>query len=141
MRSLGLDVGDKRIGVALSDPVGILATPLMIIRCVETEADLKEIVALVEKHQVGHIIVGLPLALSGGSSFQAEKVKSFTNQLRQHTGVPIEYRDERLSTVSAKRMMRGVRQISKNGHDAIAAALILQSYLDEVAINDDSLLT
>ncbi|MDD4859220.1 MAG: Holliday junction resolvase RuvX [Dehalococcoidales bacterium] len=136
MRSLGLDVGDKRIGVALSDPGGILATPLTIIHCTETEADLQVIVTLVKKHDVGHIIVGLPLALDGSISSQAEKVKLFTDDLRSHTEIPIEFRDERLSTVSAKRMMRGVRQVSKNGHDAIAAALILQSYLDEASMSD-----
>lgn len=139
MRSLGLDVGDKRIGVALSDPAGILATPFTIIHCTETEADLKAIVEIVEKHQVGHIIVGLPLALDGSVSPQAEKVKAFTESLRRHTEVPIDYRDERLSTVSAKRMMRGVRQVGKNGHDAIAAALVLQSFLDEVSMTDQPL--
>ncbi len=131
MRCLGLDVGDKRIGVALSDPEGILATPLTIIHRREPAADLDVIIEILDRNQVGRMIVGLPLSLDGSISQQAVKVKAFTQELCQHTTVPMEYRDERLSTVSAKRMMRGVRQIERNGHDAIAAAVVLQAYLDE----------
>ena len=137
MRCLGLDVGDKRIGVALSDPEGILATPLTIIhRRGEPAADFSIIIEILDRNQVGRMIVGLPLSLDGSISQQAVKVKAFTQELCQHTTVPMEYRDERLSTVSAKRMMRGVRQVGKEGHDAIAAALVLQSYLDEVSLTD-----
>ena len=131
MRCLGLDVGDKRIGVALSDPEGILATPLTIIHRREPVSALDIIIEIIDRNQVGRIIVGLPLSLDGSISQQAEKVKAFTQELCQHTTVPMEYRDERLSTVSAKRMMPGVRQVERNGHDAIAAAVVLQAYLDE----------
>ena len=132
MRSLGLDIGDKRIGVALSDPQGILASPLTIIDCSHDRADIESIIAIVSQNQVGQIIVGLPLSMDGSIGKQAEKVKAFTRELCNHTEVPVEFRDERLSTVSAKRLMQTVKKTRKTRHDdAVAAALILQSYLDE----------
>ena len=131
MGSLGLDLGDRRIGVALSDPEGILASPLTIINCQDDQADIAAIIDIVNQHQVGKIIVGLPLSMDGSMSRQAEKVQAFTRELRSRTEVPLEFRDERLSTVSAKRLMQGVRKNRKERHDAVAAALILQGYLDE----------
>ena len=131
-RSLGLDIGDKRIGVALSDPQGILASPLTIINRSHDQSDIEAIISIVSQHQVGQIIVGLPLSMNGSVGMQAEKVKAFTGELGAHTEVPLKFRDERLSTVSAKRMMRAVKKTKKTRHDdAVAAALILQSYLDE----------
>ncbi len=131
MRSLGLDLGDKRIGVALSDAGGILASPLMIINCKDTKADMEAIVSIIDQNQVEQVIAGLPLSMDGSISKQAEIVRAFVEKLRNYTEVPIDFRDERLSTVSAKRLMRGIRKTGKTGYDAIAAALILQSYLDE----------
>ena len=131
MRSLGLDIGDKRIGVALSDPQGILASPLTIIDRKDEPSDIEAIVTIIGQNQVGRIIVGLPLSMDGSIGSQAEKVKAFTQELSNHTEVPVEFRDERLSTVSAKRLMQTVRKTKQARHDAVAAALILQSYLDE----------
>jgi len=132
MRSLGLDIGDKRIGVALSDPQGILATPLTIIERRDEPADIAAIVNIANQNQVGRIIVGLPLSMDGSFSEQTEKVKAFTQKLSEHTEIPVEFRDERLSTVSAQRLMQPLRKTNKKTrHDAVAAALILQSYLDE----------
>ena len=130
-RSLGLDIGDKRIGVALSDPEGILASPLTIINCRGEGVDVGVIIDIIDQNQVGQIIIGLPRSMDGSIGKQAEKVKVFVRELCNHTEVPVEFRDERLSTVSAKRLMRGVRKAGKTRHDAIAAALILQGYLDE----------
>jgi len=134
MRSLGLDIGDKRIGVALSDPQGLLASPLTIINRRDETADIKAITDIVSQHQVGQIIVGLPRSMDGSLGQQAEKVKTFTQKLCSHTDVPVEFRDERLTTVSAKRLMQAVKTPKnrrKARDDAIAAALILQGYLDE----------
>ncbi|MFC2033177.1 Holliday junction resolvase RuvX [Chloroflexota bacterium] len=131
LRSLGLDVGDKRIGMALSDPGGILASPMTIIHRTDLKEVLKTIVDIVQKNQVGQIIVGLPLAMDGSISRQAEKVTAFAEDLQNQTSVPVDFRDERLSTVSAKRMMQGIRKVDRTKHDAIAAAVILQTYLDE----------
>ncbi len=131
---MGLDIGDKRIGVALSDPDGILASPLTIIDCRDESLDIEAIINIVSQHQVKQIIVGLPRSMDGSIGKQAEKVKAFTQSLCQHTEVPVEFRDERLSTVSAKHLMRAVstkKTRQKVRHDAIAAALILQGYLDE----------
>ncbi len=134
MRSLALDIGDKRIGVALSDPEGILASPFTIIHCRDETADIEAIVDIIRQNQVEQVIVGLPYSMNGSLGIQAEKVKAFTQELRRHTEVPVEFRDERLSTVSAKRLMqagKGKKKWQKVRHDAVAAALILQSYLDE----------
>ena len=129
MRSLGLDIGDKRIGVALSDPEGILASPFTIIDCRDEESDIEAITNIVNQHEVKQIVVGLPLSMDGSLGKQAEKVKAFTRNLCSHTEVPVEFRDERLTTVSAKRLMREVntkKTRKKTRHDAIAPALILK---------------
>ena len=127
-------MGDKRIGVALSDPDGILASPLTIINCQDDIADVEAITDIISQQQVKQIIVGLPRNMDGSLGEQAEKVKAFTQKLCGHTEVPVEFRDERLTTVSAKRLMRAAstrKAKRKTRQDAIAAALILQGYLDE----------
>jgi len=129
-----LDIGDRRIGVALSDPQGILASPLTIINRSDEKLDIEAITNIINQHQVRQIIVGLPRSMDGSIGQQAEKVQAFTQRLHQHTEVPIQFRDERLSTVSAKRLMQaaGKKKTKKKVRDdAIAAALILQGYLDE----------
>ena len=134
MRSLGLDIGDKRVGVALSDPDGLLASPFTIIYRSDEASDIKTITDIVSQYRVGQIIVGLPRSMDGSLGKQAEKVIAFADNLSNHSGLPVEFRDERLSTVSAKLLMRTVKT-RKSGekvrHDAVAAALVLQSYLDE----------
>jgi putative Holliday junction resolvase len=134
MRSLGLDIGDKRIGVALSDPEGILASPFAIIDRRDESLDIETIIGIISQKQVGRIIVGLPWSLDGSLGRQAEKVKGFTQRLCEHTNVPVEYRDERLTTVLAERLGRvagSKKSREKVRRDAQAAALILQGYLDE----------
>ncbi len=134
MRSLGLDIGDKRIGVALSDPEGILASPFTIINRRDESLDIEAIADIVSQKQVEQIVVGLPRSMDGSLGKQAEKVKAFTRKLCSHTEVPVEYRDERLTTVLAERLMQAVgtkKTRKKARHDAQAAAIILQGYLDE----------
>ena len=136
MRSLGLDIGDRRIGVALSDPLGMLASPLLVFERKEEAADVASILQIVQQHQAELIIVGLPQSMDGTIGPQAEKVKSFTAKLKEQSPVPVEFRDERLSTVTAKRMLEeaGSRKSAKRKkieYDSIAAAVILQSYLNE----------
>jgi len=134
MRSLGLDIGDKRVGVALSDPEGILASPFTIINRTDDRTDVEAIINIVNQQQVKQVIVGLPRSMDGSIGRQAEKVEAFAQKLCSHTEVPVEFRDERLTTVSAKRLMQSVgkkKTRKKARDDAIAAALILQSYLDE----------
>jgi putative Holliday junction resolvase len=134
MRRLGLDIGDKRIGVALSDPEGILASPFTIINCRGENLDMEVIADIIERQKVGWVIVGLPRSMDGSLGKQAEKVKAFTERLSEHTNVPIEYRDERLTTVMAERLAQVANNKKTRGkarRDAQAAALILQGYLDE----------
>jgi len=120
--------------VALSDPQGILASPLSVINRRDDTADIEAIINIVNQQQVKQIIVGLPQSMNGSIGAQAEKVKAFTRKLCDHTEVPVEFRDERLTTVSAKRLMQAVssrKKKKKVTDDAVAAALILQGYLDE----------
>ena len=133
-RILALDVGDARIGLALSDPLGIIATPLTIITRQDINTDIHAITDIVSQNDVGCIIVGLPFSMDGTLGPQAEKVRGFADALSHHVDVPLEYRDERLSTVEAKRI---VQEVKKTDHttryDAAAAALILQGYLDDLS--------
>ena len=137
-RILGLDVGDRWIGVALSDPIGILASPLTVISRAETDASIEAILELVRQHKVERIVAGLPYSMDGKIGQQAEKVQDFLQQLSQHLEIPVETWDERLSTVAAGRMMAeaGVKRGRRKGQvDAAAAALILQGYLDKLRAN------
>ena len=120
--------------MALSDPDGILASPFTIINRRDESLDIEAITDIISQQQVGKIVVGLPHSMDGSLGEQAEKVKAFTQKLCSHTEAPVEYRDERLTTVLAERLMQTVntkKTRKKVRHDAIAAALILQSYLDE----------
>lgn len=137
-RILGLDVGDKRIGVALSDPMGILASPLTIIERTREPDDIESILKIAEEREVERIIVGLPRLMSGVIGAQAEKVQSFVEGLQSHTEIPIELRDERLTTVTAMRLKQETSSKKKDRkmrYDAMAAAVILQEYLEEKAIS------
>ena len=131
---MGLDIGDKRIGVALSDPSGILASPFTIIECENPEKDLETIAHIVGQKEVGKIIVGLPRSMDGEIRGQALKVQDFVQQLLRYIDTPVEFRDERLTSVSAKRLMQEAKKKSRSKkvrYDAAAAAVILQSYLEE----------
>lgn len=134
-RILSLDVGDKRIGVALSDPGGILASPLTIIERTGSEQKVfNTILKIVREREAERIIIGLPRLMSGVIGSQAEKVQSFVEALKSHTDIPIELRDERLTTVTAVRLKQETGSKKKNRYlryDAMAAAVILQEYLEE----------
>ncbi len=120
--------------MALTDPNGVLASPLTIIDRRDERQDIESIINIVNQHQVKQIVVGLPRSMDGSVSKQAEKVKAFTQELHNHIGVPIEFRDERLTTVLAKRLMQAAntkKSRIRARDDAVAAALILQGYLDE----------
>jgi len=117
--------------VAMSDPQGILASPLTIINRTDEESGIKAILAIIEQNQVGVVVAGLPLSMNGSVGPQAEKVRGFIRELSKHVKVPVEFRDERLTTVSAQRLIRMTKKNRKVRDDAVAAALILQGYLDE----------
>jgi len=120
--------------VALSDPQGILASPHTIINRRDERLDIEVIVNIINQYQVKQIVVGLPLSMDGSMGKQADKVNDFVHTLCSYTKVPVEFRDERLTTVSAKRLMQATRTRKtrkKVNDDAIAAAVILQGYLEE----------
>ncbi len=132
---LGLDVGDRWIGVALSDPLAILASPLTRIERSDDEAAVKAITALVRQHGVKGVVAGLPYSLDGSVGQQAVRVQEFLRRLADSVGVPVETMDERLSTVTAVQGMieAGVSREKRKGRvDAAAAAVILQWYLDRL---------
>ncbi|MBU6454815.1 MAG: Holliday junction resolvase RuvX [Cyanobacteria bacterium REEB67] len=132
-RILGLDIGDRRIGVALSDPLAITAAGLETVTRSNTANDVEAIKQIAQRHGVVQIVVGLPQNMDGSIGEQAEKVRSFTKKLARSTGLPIVYEDERMTSISAIRTLtvQGV----KTGHnkaliDKQAAAIILQKFLD-----------
>ncbi len=136
-RILGLDVGDRRIGLALSDPGGILASPLTIIERSTETVDIEAILKIAREREVERIIVGLPRLMNGDIGPQAKKVQTFTEALHFQTDIPIEFRDERLTTVTAVKLKGETGRKKKNRkihYDAMAAAVILQDYLEEKAV-------
>ena len=136
MRFMGLDFGEKRVGVALSDSLGIMASALTVIET-NTKADLLEqITALAQEYEVERIIIGLPRSLDGSIGPQAKKVQDFIKSLSEHTVIPVIEWDERFSTVDAERVLveAGVKRDKRKKHrDSVAAAYILQGYLDRVS--------
>ena len=133
-RILGLDVGERRVGVALSDALGLTAGRLMVLNRQATAAsDAEAIRQLVEQHNVQMIVVGLPLTMRGDRGPQARKVEAFVQTLRQRLVVPIRLIDERLTTVQSQRVLREIRlphRSRKQVVDQVAAQLILQQFLE-----------
>ena len=134
-RRLGIDVGAVRVGVALSDPDGVLATPLATVaRDVEHGTDLGTIAGLVAEHDVVGVVVGLPRTLAGREGPAAEAAREFATALAgRGRGVPVEFSDERLTTVVATRQMRESGRKGRRQRavvDQVAAVAILQGWLD-----------
>jgi putative Holliday junction resolvase len=127
-RLLGLDPGERRTGVALSDELGLLAHPRPAIAGSGLDA-VETIAALVEREGVGEVVVGLPLRLDGGESAQTNAVRRFAAALQKKLGVPVTVWDERLSSVQASRSVRG-RKRTSGELDSAAAAIVLQALLD-----------
>jgi putative holliday junction resolvase len=133
VRLLALDVGDVRIGVALSDETGTLASGLLTLKAAGPRRDARAVAALVREHGAGEVVVGLPLRLDGSPGPQAERIAAFAERLRRVLGVPVVTRDERLTSVAADERLAeaGVRRKDRRARiDQAAAALILQEHLD-----------
>jgi putative Holliday junction resolvase len=131
---LGLDVGDVRIGVAISDELGFAAHPLCTITRKNRKTDLETICDLINTHQVEEVVIGLPLMLDGEVGIQAEKVQRFANRLKREARIPIHLRDERLTTVEATEILREVGKPRKKQRyviDQVAAVVILDGYLND----------
>jgi len=133
-RLLGLDLGEARIGLALSDPLGLTAQPFETLERVGARRDLQRLVELIRERGVTTVVVGLPLRLSGEEGPAAKSARSFARRLAGRLeGVDVELWDERLTTALAERTMisgRVRRARRRERVDTVAAALILQSYLD-----------
>jgi putative Holliday junction resolvase len=133
-RVLGVDVGTVRVGLALSDPTGTLASPLETLRRAKDLTDLERLAALVVEHEVTEVVVGEPRHLSGASGASAADADAYASELAARIGdVPVFRIDERLSTVSAASALRASGRDSRAQRDVIdqaAAVVILQQYLD-----------
>ena len=130
---MGLDIGGKRIGVSISDPDEILATPFTVLKSKSIDQDRVAVLELAIAKEVGEIIVGIPIGLDGTKGKQAKIIEYFKRNLTENTSIPVRGWDERLSTEQAERRLReiGVKPSQEKGRvDAAAAAIILQSYLD-----------
>ena len=132
-RCLGMDLGTKRIGLALSDPLGWTAAPIPALPRVGWKKDLAALRRLVETHAVLRIVVGLPLRMDGEAGEQAKQAQEFAARLQSGLGVPVETWDERLTTVQAERTLIDSdvrRERRRQVIDSLAASIILQGYLD-----------
>ena len=132
-RILGLDVGARRIGVAVSDPLGLTAQGLETLQRKNKKHDFAYLYRVIRDYNVQEIVVGLPLRMSGAEGTQAFKIQDFASDLQKHFKIPIHLWDERLTSAEANRLLRETDlSIEKRGQavDRMAAILILQSWMD-----------
>jgi putative Holliday junction resolvase len=132
-RVMALDVGKVRVGVALSDPLGYTAQPLLTLWRKNPSEDVRSLLRLIRKHGVVEIVVGNPLHMSGDVSPWALKVQKFAEQLRERSGLPVQLWDERLSSVAAHEILDEAghdRRDRKNIIDQVAAVLILRGWME-----------
>jgi putative pre-16S rRNA nuclease len=132
-RILAIDYGRRKIGLAISDELGITARPLVTILRVNRPTDLRRLARICLEHSVGRIIVGHPLHLSGGAGEMAAEAERFAARLRKETGIETELVDERLTSWEAERAMAespSSRRRKRQALDDIAAAVLLREYLD-----------
>jgi len=137
---MGLDVGSKTIGVAVSDELGLTAQGLKIIRRKSMEDDMRELCSIISQYMIEKIVVGLPINMDGTLGRQAETVLEWINRFKDRTSLPVETWDERLSTVEASKTLLEAdlsRKKRKQVIDKLAAVLILQGYLDQIGRRDD----
>lgn len=135
MRIMALDVGSKRIGVALSDPLKITAQGLQTFQRTTLEEDIRGLWKLMDEHEVSQLVVGLPKNMDGSVGFKAEEVQQFIADLTAERPMEVIWVDERLTTVSAERTLLEAdvsRAKRKKVIDKMAAVIILQSYLDRL---------
>ena len=133
MRILALDIGEKRVGVAVSDPAERVASPVCVLPADEVRANARTFQRVVEDWEPELLLCGLPKTLSGEEGPQAGRVRAFAAEIARATGIPLEFADERLSSAEAKRSLRekGLSEKDMRGKvDMIAATIFLQTWLD-----------
>lgn len=131
--ALGLDVGKKRLGVAGCDGTGLIATGLTTIHRTSWHQDLEQLQTIIQEREVEILIIGLPYSLDGTIGAQAKQVQKFASKLQQILNLPIEFVDERLTSVEATEQLKAQKRFSSRNKGAIdrqAAAIILQQWLD-----------
>lgn len=134
-RIMALDIGDKRVGIALSDPMKIVANPFDTLKRVEIKGDINKIVKMIEENDVETVVCGLPKLLNNTESLQTQKAREFADMLRERTTAKVVMMDERLTTVQAQRVLLEAdvrREKRKEVIDKLAATVILQSYLEMI---------
>lgn len=134
---MGLDVGDRRVGVAVSDEMGLTAQPVLTLVRSNRRQDMRSLLRLIRRFDCSQIVVGNPLYMSGDLSPQAAKAQAFAQILREETALPVHLWDERLTTTEAHRHLHAsglAGSEHKKVVDQVAAVLILQGYLDAMAI-------
>jgi len=135
-RVLGLDVGSKTIGMAVSDPLGITAQGLETLRRKNKRTDFGRLKEILRQYEIAEIVVGLPLRMSGAEGNQSEKMRLFAEDLRKVSGLPVHLWDERLTSAEANRVLRDSEMsIKRRGEvvDRLAAVLILQNWMEAKA--------
>ncbi len=138
MRILGIDYGDARIGLALSDVLEVLASPLKTLKSVTMRKDIDNLAAIAKNNDAGLIVLGLPLMLDGTEGERASKTRALGRNLEKVSGVKVVYQDERLTSVEAEEILKNNnvrREKQKDVIDTVAAQIILQSYLDSIKKN------
>lgn len=138
MRVMGLDVGSKTVGVAISDPLGFTAQGLEIIKIDEEagEFGFDRLAELIKAHQVSKVVIGLPKNMNNTSGPRVEASQAYGEKVKELFHLPVDYQDERLTTVQAERMLVEQADVSRGKRkkviDKLAAQLILQNYLDRM---------
>jgi len=136
VRVLALDIGEKRVGVAVSDPTARVATPLEVLDATEASRPGGKLQRIIEDYEVETVVVGLPLSMDGTEGPQARRVRETADRMARFLPITIQFVDERLSSVEAKRRMReaGLDERRQRGSvDMVAASIFLQDYLDAQA--------
>ena len=134
-RYIGIDLGERRVGIAISDPLFIIAQAYQTINHINNADTIQKIQTIIKEKNISKIIIGLPLTMKGTHSIQTNKVIGFISELKKEVLIPVIEIDERMSSVSAKDIL--IKKGIKTGHnkklvDQIAATIILQEYLDSI---------
>ena len=140
MRILAIDYGTRRLGLAMSDALGITAQPLQTLERKNIRVDIERLRQIAEEHEISRAVIGLPRNLDGSPGALWQESEDFRRRVEKELGIPVEGWDERLSSVEAERMLISAdvsRRKRKGAVDRVAAALILQSYLGAKAVSDD----
>lgn len=129
-RVMAIDIGDRWLGVAISDPLRIIAAPHSCIKCEDDKEIIKEVCRLVETNEIALLVAGMPRSMNGSTGPQASKITQLVKKMARKVKVPVVFQDERLTTTQAQAIMANRKLKQGTRDDAFAAAIILQEYLN-----------